>query len=516
MRSLRISNFLIGAVLCVGLPSVAVAHGGAAIHNQDLALLLGGYNKSPLGDIARRISSAHDNEWPKWFRENVGPVPGNHRVLGHGAPLGANIPKDYLNAVQSRYGAEAVKKVVLKQRELSVRFRGEIMNRAGLNKNEARALMRRFSLSHLTGDVTPDNRLVDHVMKFSDQCKMDRDVAEVFFRKANPKYADMMQRKIDRILKMPKSEQAVAYQKMWAEVKFDDALKLACGERMEKAGCKYDINEAIRRNVLLKEKYASKNPYEKKPVVSKGEARVMSSWGSTFARAGFWSAFILLRDAAKGEVNGDTWVSMAKVSGREIGLEVAGRLVAKAIVERSAQEQFEKTGSRMLKRGASELAMKRGFQIVGAAAMIASAVYEAGGYVRRYNEGQVTMEEMNAQIAIIAASTGVAVFLTCTEKGAEIGTAVGTFIGGPGLGNAAGGLIGGALGVVAGLVGGAGSAAVSYYYGSKKVEWCDQKQTHYLEWTRDMNERQWNAGVESTRNAANQKIKDGWMILSQE
>ena len=168
----------------------------------------------------------------------------------------------------------------------------------------------------------------------------------------------------------------------------------------------------------------------------------------------------------------------------------------------------------MLKRGASELAMKKGFQIVGATAMIVTAAYEAGDYVRCYDDGQITMEEMNAQVAIIAASTGVAVFLTCTEKGAEIGTAIGTFIGGPGLGNAFGGLIGGALGVAAGLVGGAGSATVSYYYGSKKVEWYGQKQIHYLEWTRDANEKEWNDSVKLARTEANQKIKDGWLFLS--
>lgn len=491
---------------------MAVAHGGASIHNQDLALVLGGYNKSPLGEVARRISSTHDNEWPKWFRENIGPVPGNHRVLGHGAPLGANIPNEYLKTVQSRYGADAVERVVLKQRELSVRYRGEIMKMSGLNKNEARALMRRFSISHLSGDVTPDNRLVDHVMKFSDQCRVDRDVVERLFRNANPKYADMIQRKIDKILKMPKSEQAVAYQKMWAKVKFDDALKLAYGERMDKVGCKYDINEAIRRNVLLKEKYASRNPYAQMTLERRGETHWMSAWGATFARAGFWSAYILLRDATKGEVNGDTWVSMAKVSGREIGLEVAGRLVAKAIVERTAKEQFEKTGSRMLKRGASELALKKGFQIVGATAMIVTAAYEAGDYVRRYDDGQITMEEMNAQVAIVAATTAVVVFMTCTERGAEIGAAVGSVV--PGAGTVAGGFVGGVIGVFFGVAGGAASCGVSYYYGNKKAEWHGRKQAHYLEWTRDTNEKEWNDSVELARTEANRKIEDGWLFLS--
>ncbi len=247
-------------ILCLFFPCTDVlGHGSYLLHDRDLSLVLGGYNKTRLGDICRSISSAIDNEYAEWFRKEIGSIPGNHRVLGHGAPFGESIPYEYLSAVREKYGEEAVQKVIAKQKELSGRYLRRLMEEAGLRRDQARALMVRASNAHLVGDLTMDNRLFNLVRNFDDICKSDINAIHDLFGKVDPTYAKEFERRIKAIQKsgMSVQEKAFAYQKLFAEMRYDEALRRSWGVTLSRSGIEYDIKEAIKRDRLLRDKYVN-------------------------------------------------------------------------------------------------------------------------------------------------------------------------------------------------------------------------------------------------------------------
>jgi hypothetical protein len=73
---------------------LALAHSSAKLHFDDEATVFNGYGDCDnFKALVAAVSGGVDNELPKMFREQIGPVPGNHRILGHGWTLNASIPQ---------------------------------------------------------------------------------------------------------------------------------------------------------------------------------------------------------------------------------------------------------------------------------------------------------------------------------------------------------------------------------------------------------------------------------------
>ena len=272
MSKSRLHQVLVFMCMILACGNV-LGHGSKSLHNMDLSLALGGYNKSKLGDIWCSISSAMDNEYAEWFRKEFGsfqglPGKGNHRNVGHAAPFGESIPDEYLSAIRERYGEVAAQKVKDKHIELSRRYLNQLMEETGLSRKQARALMVRASNAHLVGDLTMDNSLFEFVRdkrrfkivrNFDDICKSDIYAIKDLFGRTDPAYAKEFEQRIRAIQKsgMTLQEKAFAYQKLFAEMRYDEALKRSYGITLAKSGIEYDVKEAVKRDRLLRDKYVN-------------------------------------------------------------------------------------------------------------------------------------------------------------------------------------------------------------------------------------------------------------------
>ena len=152
------------------------------MHEKDIDNYLG--KNHPLGKIYEDVSRYHDNGSVKWFRENFGACPGNHRLVGHGSALGEEISKE-----EERRLREAMRKSKYFQKKFrektgrpftkaeedkiirrykahhkreSQRFLKQIM-KMGYSEKDARLILRDASNTHFLGDHTSDNKLVSPV-----------------------------------------------------------------------------------------------------------------------------------------------------------------------------------------------------------------------------------------------------------------------------------------------------------------------------------------------------------------
>lgn len=67
------------------LALAATAYGfSAPVHEAEMADVFARIEGAEFREAANRISSAIDNDLLESFRKNIGKVPGNHRIVGHG------------------------------------------------------------------------------------------------------------------------------------------------------------------------------------------------------------------------------------------------------------------------------------------------------------------------------------------------------------------------------------------------------------------------------------------------
>ena len=157
------------------------AHASAKLHLEDEATVFAGYgDDANFKELVSVVSGGIDNELPKLFRESIGAVPGNHRILGHGWTLNASIPRKTMDKLLKRYPdkrddiikvwATFARDCKTKSEELT-----------GLPKNQANALASMIYDIHLIGDLQPDNKLLDDVLELGAIVKnFKKDSAELF------------------------------------------------------------------------------------------------------------------------------------------------------------------------------------------------------------------------------------------------------------------------------------------------------------------------------------------------
>jgi hypothetical protein len=180
--------------------SFVLAHSSAKLHLQDEAAVFNGYGDcDSFKALVAAVSGGVDNELPKLFREKIGPVPGNHRILGHGWTLNAAIPKKTWEKLLKKYPdkkdeiievwAEFARGCIAKSEELS-----------GLPKQQANALASMIYDIHLIGDLEPDNTLIKDVLELDLIVKnFNKDCETLFVNK--PEYSELIAKKLEEAMK---------------------------------------------------------------------------------------------------------------------------------------------------------------------------------------------------------------------------------------------------------------------------------------------------------------------------
>lgn len=153
--------FILFAVLASALSSFG--HASHKMHEADICAVFNGCVDAEFMHVVKCISSGMDNELPRRFREQIGPVPGNHRLLGHCWTFGDAIPKRVLDVVEARYPGRKDDFIAL-WRDFANETITNVSRATGLPRKQSGALAALVHDVHLLGDRTPDNKLVDHVL----------------------------------------------------------------------------------------------------------------------------------------------------------------------------------------------------------------------------------------------------------------------------------------------------------------------------------------------------------------
>lgn len=197
----NIMNKIASAIILSLLAILSLAHSSAKLHFDDEAAVFNGYGDCDnFKALVAAVSGGVDNELPKLFREKIGPVPGNHRILGHGWTLNAAIPKKTWDKLLIKYPdkkdeiikvwAAFARNCIAKSEELS-----------GLPKNQANALASMIYDIHLIGDLEPDNTLIKDVLELKEIVKnFEKDCETLFINK--PEYAALIEKKLEEAMKL--------------------------------------------------------------------------------------------------------------------------------------------------------------------------------------------------------------------------------------------------------------------------------------------------------------------------
>lgn len=221
-------------ILSFVFTSLALAHSSAKLHLADEAAVFNGYGDCDnFKALVAAVSGGVDNELPKLFREKIGPVPGNHRILGHGWTLNAAIPKKTWEKLLKKYPdkkdeivevwATFAKSCIVKSEELS-----------GLPKQPANALASMIYDIHLVGDLEPDNTLIKDVLELDLIVKnFNKDCETLFVSK--PEYAALIAKKLEEAMQssLPSQEKAQIVMKALYNLRLGSMLHLAWGKTLK-------------------------------------------------------------------------------------------------------------------------------------------------------------------------------------------------------------------------------------------------------------------------------------------
>jgi hypothetical protein len=190
---------IIPFLTCLILAGQALAHSSAKEHFEDVSTVFAGYSEDKgFKELFKAVSGGIDNELPKMFREKVGAVPGNHRILGHGWTLNAAIPKKTMDKLLKRY-PDKKDDIIAIWATFARDCKAKAEELSGLPKNQANALASMIYDIHLVGDLEPDNKLLEDVLELSEIVKnFKKDADELFQNK--PEYSSLIAKKLDEAM----------------------------------------------------------------------------------------------------------------------------------------------------------------------------------------------------------------------------------------------------------------------------------------------------------------------------
>ena len=217
-------------------PAMAPAHPSAVDHMADYEMVFRDMEGDAFWDICRTISSDIDNSLPESFRKRFGPIPGNHRILGHSWALGDKMPKDVLRVLDNAYPGRKAE-ILRWWNEYADSEIAKIANRTGLSRAETKSLGNIACRIHLFGDRTPDNIAVDWVLPTRENAeRLIRDLHDLFGRKS-PELCRQAEKSIRKaMLLKTEPQRAEALLKACGEIDFSQMLERSYGPQLAPKG----------------------------------------------------------------------------------------------------------------------------------------------------------------------------------------------------------------------------------------------------------------------------------------
>jgi hypothetical protein len=235
-----------------------LAHASAALHFKDCEAVFSGYGVDKnFKALFRVVSGGVDNDLPKAFTNAIGPIPGNHRILGHGWTLNAAIPKATMEKLEERYPGK--KKEI---RDVWIQFARGCIEKSeelsGLPKKQANALASLIYDIHLVGDLEPDNKLIAPVLELGEIVKnIQKDCAILFVNK--PQHSDFVNKKLDETMqsKLPYQEKASLVMQTLYDLRLGTMLNDTWGNTLK---FKYSPDANVNARGLIAERTAKTDP----------------------------------------------------------------------------------------------------------------------------------------------------------------------------------------------------------------------------------------------------------------
>lgn len=159
-------NFISITLLSVAA-FAAFGHPMARMHEADMEGVFARIDGGAFRETVDDISSGIDNELPALFHEKIGPIPGNHRIIGHGWTLDGAIPKDVLEELERVHPGRKAD-IIRLWKDYAKRVTARMQDATGLPAKQAQALAGIHWDIHLLGDRTADNSLVERVLPVRD------------------------------------------------------------------------------------------------------------------------------------------------------------------------------------------------------------------------------------------------------------------------------------------------------------------------------------------------------------
>ena len=227
---------VLAIVLALAMAAEALAFSGRT-HESQLEGVFARIDGSAFHEAANQISSAMDNELLESFRQTIGKVPGNHRLIGHGWTLDGEIPRDVLKTLEEANPGR--KADILQWWSGESKRLVEGMEKAtGLPTKQAKALAGLQWDFHLLGDRMPGNTVVDVVLPPKAIAKNIDKNCEILF-KALPEYAKAIGKSLRWAMQQggADAEQAARLMEMLQkEIPFSEMLSRCWGRTLAKRG----------------------------------------------------------------------------------------------------------------------------------------------------------------------------------------------------------------------------------------------------------------------------------------
>lgn len=231
-------------------------HPSAKLHYEDFQNVFNGYGDDAFKKLSYKISSGIDHELPTLFRQQIGKIPGNHRILGHGWTLNDAIPKETLELLSKTHPGRE-KEIIQLWRSFAKHLQEESVRLTGLSKRQATALATMLYDIHLLGDLEPGNKELRYVLSADDIVNNINKNTDILF-KNKPEYSALIKKRLQKILKSGGKDKQLVAQELMTELynlRLGDMLKTTLGKTLK---TQYSIKRAIAANASRKARPISK------------------------------------------------------------------------------------------------------------------------------------------------------------------------------------------------------------------------------------------------------------------
>lgn len=160
-KHIRIIRFFIFTV-CFLLCSKCYPYGGTE-HVRVYKNVLEGVSGENISSLYKTITKGIDYDFYELFRKKIGPVRGNHRIIGHWGFEGS-IPFEY-EPWHSALAPYSRNEVINLWRQYANELVDDAVRKTGLPRKQAQGLVGLLYNTHLIDDRVPGNIIVDPVIK---------------------------------------------------------------------------------------------------------------------------------------------------------------------------------------------------------------------------------------------------------------------------------------------------------------------------------------------------------------